>query len=79
MYIYDEAGLLRDKVRYQNIIDRCGRPEAVSENGHYMLLMKQGSSSELHIVKITVTGLHLVMSIDLKEHLTSYMRKVTGA
>ena len=78
MYIYDEVGILRDRVDYQNIVNRCGRPTAISENGQYMLLMKQGQSTELHIVKISVTGLKLIQTIDLRDQLNNYINKVTN-
>ena len=38
----------------------------------------KGNSSEMHIVKISVTGLHLVQTIDLKVAMTQYIKKITG-
>ena len=38
----------------------------------------KGNSSEMHIVKISVTGLHLVQTIDLKVVMTQYIKKITG-
>jgi hypothetical protein len=33
MYVYSETGRLVDRILYQEIADKCGKPESISEDG----------------------------------------------
>ena len=78
MYVYDEVGILRDKIVYKDIYEKCGRPERVSESGKYLLFSKSHTSTKNHLVKLNVDSLEVAMTVDLKERMEKAIKKLTG-
>jgi len=66
MYVYTETGILCDRIKYDQIVAKCGRPESIGENGKFMLLTKSGCSSHVHIVEVSPEGLKLTASMDIR-------------
>jgi hypothetical protein len=75
MYIYTETGILKQKVTYHDIAEKCGKPYSISENGGYMLFRKSIYCKELHIVKISIHGLRIVSSLNIPDKVDEYFSK----
>ena len=50
MYIYTETGILIDRVSYQHLADKYGKPIEISENGLILIFQKGHESSEIHLI-----------------------------
>lgn len=73
MYVYTETGILCERIKYNDITEKCGRPECISESGKYYLFHKSNVSTILNIVESSVYGMKIVYSIDLKEKVQKYI------
>jgi hypothetical protein len=75
IYVYTETGILCDKILYDDIATKCGKPESCSENGENFLFRCSPQSYDFHLLKISVKGMHLEASLNIKEKLTDYISK----
>lgn len=75
MYVYTETGKLVDRVLYQNIADKCGKPESISEDGQNIVFRVSERTKELYLVKIHIDRLELVRKIDIVKNITDYIHE----
>lgn len=75
MYIYTETGILVERVSYQNIAQKYGKPVEISENGLILTFQKSNESTELHLIQIHIDKLEWVATIDLKKSMDNYFRQ----
>lgn len=73
MYVYTETGILLDRIKYDEIANKCGRPESISENGSHILFCKCNCSADIHLVDVNVQGLKVTGSINLKKRIEQYI------
>ena len=74
MYIYTEAGILIDRVGYQHLADKYGKPVEISENGLILIFQKSNESSEIHLIQVHIDKLEWVATIDVKERMDNYLQ-----
>ena len=76
MYIYTETGILIDRVSYQHLADKYGKPIEISENGLILIFQKGHESSEIHLIQVHINKLEWVASIDVKKSVDEYLNGV---
>lgn len=75
MYVYSETGRLVDRILYNHIADKCGKPEAISEDGQNILFRVSERTKELYLVKIHIDHLELVRKIDIVKSINEYIHE----
>ena len=60
MYVYSETGKLIDRVLYTEIAEKCGKPEAISEDGQSMVFRPHERSPNLYMIRIRIDKLEIV-------------------
>jgi len=73
MYIYTETGILIDRVGYEHLAEKYGKPIEISENGLILIFQKGHDSSEIHLIQVHIDKLEWVATIDIKKCLDTYL------
>ena len=72
MYLYSETGILVDKISYEHIALKYGKPIEISENGLLVLFSKGLEDQEIHLIQIHINRLEHVSSINIKKRIINY-------
>ena len=75
MYVYSETGRLVDRIIYQDIADKCGKPESISEDGQNLIFRISNRTKELYLVKIHIDRLELVRKINIVQSINDYINE----
>ena len=75
MYVYTETGKLVDRVLYQDIADRCGKPESISEDGQKIVFRVSDRTKELYVVQIHIDKLEIIRKIDIVQSIKQYIHE----
>ena len=65
MYVYNENGILVDRILYRDLAAECGKPVSISENGLYLLFKKSDLSPDIFLINVSITGFTLCKSINI--------------
>ena len=79
MYIYTETGILVDRVSYQDLADKYGKPVEISENGLILIFQKSAEHTDIHLIQVHIDKLEWVATIDVKERIESYLKNLGSA
>jgi hypothetical protein len=72
MFIYTETGILIDKIDYNDIGDKYGKPVCISENGNVLIFRKGNDNPEIHLIYIHFDKLEWIETINIKSRLDAY-------
>lgn len=50
MYVYTESGILIERIKYNSVAEKCGKPIGISENGLNLVFRKSDSSPDICLV-----------------------------
>ena len=67
MYVYTENGILIDRISYQELGEKYGKPISISENGKILIFRKGHDSPEIHLILVHIDKLEWVATINIKD------------
>ena len=79
MYIYTETGILVDRVSYQDLADKYGKPVEISETGLILIFQKSAEHTDIHLIQVHIDKLEWVATIDVKKSIESYLKNLGSA
>ena len=74
IYLYTETGLLVERIIYKEQAKEWGKPVTISEDARYILFRPSDFSSILHLVRVEISGLVHVKTVDIRERLGRYIQ-----
>ena len=57
LYVYTEMGILCDRISYEDMTIKYGKPECISENGQNFVFRKSSQSYDFNIISLSYKGL----------------------
>jgi hypothetical protein len=77
MYIYTETGILIGRILYKEITKKYGKPCSVSEDGLSLLFRHSEKDEQLHLIKVSLTGLEWVKTINVRVGMTEAVKSLS--
>lgn len=75
MYVYTETGKLLERIIYRDEAKSWGKPVAMSEDAKFLIFRTSDKSPIIHLVEVSIDGLHHARKVNIKEHLDTYLFK----
>ena len=76
MYVYTENGILIDRISYQELSEKYGKPISVSENGLILIFRNGHDNPEIHLLFVHINKLEYVETINIKKKLDIYFENL---
>lgn len=74
MFVYTEAGVLVNRVDFNDLVYKYGEPIQVSANGLIFIFHKEEKKDQIHIFKLTKDGFIYQKSIDIEQEIFKYIK-----
>ena len=79
MYVYTETGILVDRILYRDISEKCGKPVGISENGQNLIFRQSEIDPMLHMVEVTIRGLHVRKTFNINEAVSKCISEISSS
>ena len=76
MYVYNLKGMLKRRCNFNDMVDKYGMPNTVSNNGNFYVFIKPCEPYQINILQLTLVGFEYIRTIDFMKSITNYIQKL---
>ena len=76
--MYTDSGILVRRFVFNDLADKVGKPIFVSRDGQTLLFKMNSSSLEISIVKMSILGLELKKTLNIKTEIDNYLTRIAN-